>query len=207
MSKEFLGLAQVALASSALVIPGCGGERSPPDGQQGTSALDAVPPSIVSAALGEGVLTLRFSKAVAPPSGVDPSKFRLTFGYKNSGRDSYHQDYYYASSHVERTWYTDVGRFSADTTKLRQPAADIIQIPLPKDLNASWVCDDIARLQRRGNAAPGLYLHYAEPGGSAIMDRNGNRLRSVAPYWMTNESSAVPGEFANKPIAVGVRCR
>jgi hypothetical protein len=205
MSRELLGLAQAALATSALVIPACSGEPAAQHRETTTSEADVVPPSVVSAVASDGVLTLHFSKAIAPPAAVDPSKFRLTFG-KSAKGDSY-QDYYYASSHVERTWYTDVGRFTADTTKLRQPAADVIQIQLPEDMKMSWVCDDIARMKRRGDAASGLYLHYSEPGGPGITDRNGNRLRSVAPYWMKNESSAVPGVFANQPIRVGVRCR
>jgi hypothetical protein len=206
MNKEFLGLAQAAFASSALLIPACSAEPSAPGIPTNTSATDGIPPSIVSATAGEGVLTLRFSKPLAPVAKVDPSKFRLTFGYKSGRTDSY-QDYYYASSRVERTWYTDLGRFSAETSKLRQLAPDVVQIPLPADWNATWVCDDITRMQRRGNAAAGLFLHYAESGGPAVTDTNGNRLRSVAPYWMTHEAPAVPGNFTDKPIAVALRCR
>ena len=212
MGKEPSLLAQVAIASGALVVPACSNVDKPHTESHGpASAADSAPPTIVSATLGDGVLSLHFSEAIAPPNGVDPSKFRLTFGYYDAKSDSksdyYYANYYYEASRAARTWYTDVGRFFPDGTELRQTAANTIQVPLPKDVNVKWVCDDVARIQKQGRAAkPGLYLHYADQAGPAIADRRGNRLRSIAPYWLTAKSSAVSGNFANKPIPVRLSC-
>jgi len=212
MGKELSGLAQIAIASGALVVPACSNvDHAPAEAHRPARAQDSAPPTIVSASLGEGVLSLQFSEAITSPEAVDPRKFRLTFGYYDAKADSnseyYYANYYYGASQAARTWYTDVGRFFPDGTPLHQTAASTIQVPLPKDLNVKWVCDDVARIQKQGRAAkPGLYLHYADGAGPAIADRRGNRLRSIAPYWLTAKSSAVSGNFANKPIPVRLSC-
>jgi hypothetical protein len=212
MGKELSGLAQIAIASSALVVPACNNvEKAQTNAHAPARAQDSAPPTIVAASLDNGVLRLQFSEAVASPDAVDPRKFRLTFGYYDAKADStsdyYYASYYYGAARAARTWYTDVGRFFPDGTPLRQTAANTIQVPLPKDVNVKWVCDDVARIQKQGRTAkPGLYLHYADSAGPAIADRGGNRLRSIAPYWLTEKSSAVSGNFTNKPIPVRLSC-
>jgi hypothetical protein len=210
MGTELSGLAQIAIASGALVA--CSNVDKPgANAHASNGAQDLAPPTIVAATLAGGVLSLHFSEPVAAPESVDPRKFRLTFGYYEAKADSksdyYYASYYYGAARAARTWYTDVGRFFPDGTPLRQTAANTIQVPLPKDVNVKWVCDDVARLQKQGAGnKPGLYLHYADAAGPAIADRRGNRLRSIAPYWLTAKSSAVDGNFANKPIPVRLSC-
>ena len=209
MGRDLLGLAQLAFASTALAIPGCGETRAPEKPTEPPHAAhdEATAPEVLSAAVGDGVLTLRFSKPVVIPAKVDPSKFRLTFGYTTKQSKGY-SGYYYASANLPRTWYNDVGRFSAETTKLRQPAPNVVEIPLPGDFSAEWVCDDIARVEKHDGAAEaGLYLHYSEEEGAAIADVDGHRLHSVAAYWKTEQSSTVDGDFENAPIPVKLRCR
>jgi hypothetical protein len=211
MAKELSDLMQAALASGALLIPACStSEPVAPEPPAPALEQDTTLPSVVAASVSDGVLTVRFSEPVTPPDSVDPRKFRLTFGYYSSSKaDSYYYySDYYTASHVARTWYTDVGRFAPEATPIRQTAPNTIRLPLPADFNAAWVCDDVARIKKRDpRARPGLYLHYAERGGPGITDRRGNRLRSIAPYWLTAASSTVPGDFTDKPIPVGVRCR
>jgi hypothetical protein len=209
MSKELTGFVQAALASGVLVLPACSsGEAPTPETPSPASAADNIPPTVVSAAIADGVLNLRFSEPLAPATAVDPSKFRLTFAYYSGKADSdYYYADYYTTAHVARTWYSDIGRFSLDATPARQSDATTIQIPLPADFNAGWVCKDIARMRDRdARSRAGLYLHYAEPGKPQVTDRRGNQLRSIAPYWLTAASSTAPGDFAGKPIPVTVRC-
>jgi hypothetical protein len=203
MSKALPGLAKLAFASTALVIPACARSGAPPvhSPPSGTSS-DTTAPSVTSAVVEDGVLTLQFSEPVVAPKDFDPGKFRLTFGYNGKGNS--YSDYYYASPGVARTWYTDIGRFSGET-RLRQPAADKIQIVLPPDFNANWVCADLAASAKRGDEA-GLFLHYSESTGPAIADQGGNRLQSIAAYWVTTGTMSVKGR-ANKPISVRIDCK
>lgn len=211
MAREFSGLAKLAFASTALAIPGCGESAAPePPAKAAVQPpqapkADPAPLAVVSAAVDDHVLTLKFSKPVVVPATIDPSRFRLTFGYASKKNAGYSQ-YYYASTNVTRTWYSDVGRFSKETTKLRQPAPNAVEIPLPANFNPSFVCEDVARIEKRGDTEAGLYLHYSEEGGPAVTDLNGNRLASVAPYWKTNESSVIDGDFENEPLPVKLRC-
>lgn len=207
MSKEFSGLAHAALASGALVLPGCGGDQPPSGAHTAAAVKDSAAPTIASASIAGGVLSLHFSEAIAAPANVDPRKFRLTFAHFGAHPDAYYYDYYYSSSKAPLTWYTDMGRFAPETTPLQQAAPDTIQIALPQDFKPSWVCADIARMKKRGAAREaGLYLHYSEAGNPTITDLNGNQLKAVAPYWQTAKASATVGDFANKPIPVRLSC-
>jgi hypothetical protein len=106
MGSTFHRLVMAAMAAGLLVIPGCGAAdgKSPP----GTSTAQDPPaqtasaqPTIVSASIdGTGTLKVAFSEAMAPATGVDPAKFRLTIGYYTrpgsaSGKYSYNGKYTY----------------------------------------------------------------------------------------------------------------
>jgi hypothetical protein len=215
MRSERARLAQLAFASTALVIPGCGGDEvktSPPAPEHPTVATAAAvtnaPPEIVSAGVDDRVLTIRFSEPIVLPAVIDPSKFRLTYGFsgKDDGKKAGYGYYAYAAMAADRTWYSDVGRFAKQTTKLRQIAPDVVQIPLPSDFEAAWVCEDVRRITARGDGEAGLYLHYAAEGGPGVADATGKALASVAPYWVTAKSSVVEGDFVGEPIPVKLRC-
>ena len=100
MGSHFHRLVMAAMAAGLLVIPGCGaaGGGNPPGpstAQDPPVATSSVQPTIVSASIdATNTLKVAFSQPVAPATGVDPAKFRLTVAYytgqgKASGKYGY----------------------------------------------------------------------------------------------------------------------
>jgi len=206
MGKDFLKLVELAVASGALLVPGLEltGHAAP---MQAAPSTEAPAPVVQSAKLDKSGLTIVFSEPLAPAAGVDPSKFRLTFAYYSKGRSggySYYYDYY--GSQRPLTVYSNVGR-TALRGRIEQPRANELRIPATAELNLSSICGEIAAAPNK-NGKPGLYLHYAEPGGRGVAATNGKPLASVAPYWLTKEDATVTrGTFEGRPIPVQVSCR
>jgi hypothetical protein len=140
-------------------------------------------------------------------SGVDPSKFRLTFAYYSKGRPgrySYYYEYYGAARPL--TVYSDVGK-AALASRIEQPRPDQIRIPAAPGLNLSSICEEVTSAPEAQKRA-GVYLHYVDSGSAQVVSKRGAPLGAIAPYWLGKEDATVAaGVFEGRPIPVTVGCR
>lgn len=203
MGKEFLRLVELAVASGALVIPGAEGIAHANPG----SEASAPAPIVRSARLDRGGLTIEFSEALRPVSGVDPSKFRLTFAYYSKSRPGSYSYYYeYYGSTGALTVYSDVGRTGLKN-RVEQPKPNRIHIPASSTLDLSSICEEISSAPAT-HSKTGLYLHYAGEGAAPVQSARGVPLGSIAAYWRDREDNTVTrGALTGRPIPVTVTCR
>jgi hypothetical protein len=221
MGGEFHRLVMVALAAGLLVIPGCGaGDGSHTGTATGTTQAPpvttaAIQPKITSAALESGnALRVTYTEVMKAPTGVDPSKFRLTVAYFTrpaSGSDKYSYAYYakgygYGYNSQAHTIYSELGDVAAITTDGINLDQTVLQ--LGSTFSADAACKQIAALNAANpNAHAGLYLHYSEAGSPTIEDSDGNKLASLAAYWAADPTiEQVSGDFVGKPIPVALTC-
>ncbi len=207
-----------AMAAGLLVIPGCGAGDPSPTGKTASppAVTTQAAPTITKAALVDGnSLRVTFSSAVAPVTGVDPAKFRLTVAYFTrpaSATGKYSYQYYSGSYHNSyygsqaQTVYADEG---VPTALVNDPAAsDQALIALGTSFSAATACQQIKAFNAaNANAKAGLYLHYSSAGSPTIEDTNGDKVASLAAYWAADPTiEQVSGDFTGKPIPVAITC-
>lgn len=207
MGKDFLRLVELAIASGALVVPGYATAGDSSAAEPKVDGAKHSAPIVRSVRLDKGGLTIQFSEPLKPVTGVDPSKFRLTFAYYSKGRPgaySYYYEYYGAARPL--TVYSDIGK-TALSSRIEQPRADQIRIPASAGLNLSSICEEITSAPEAQKRA-GVYLHYADSGSTQVESKRGAPLGSIAPYWLAKEDTTVTtGALEGRPIPVTVGCR
>jgi hypothetical protein len=204
-----------ALAAGLLVIPGCGAGDGTNTGKGEPPAVTtaAAQPKIVSAQL-EGGTSLRvtYSDNIAPTTGVDPAKFRLTVAYFTrpaSGSDKYSYSYYangYSYGAAAHTIYSDIGDVAALASDPAAENQSVLQLGSTFDVASA--CKQITAFNAvNTNAQAGLYLHYSEAGTPTIEDLAGNKVASLAAYWSADPTvEQISGDFTGKPIPVALSC-
>jgi hypothetical protein len=222
MGSQFHRLVMAAMAAGLLVIPGCGaGDGKSPPGtstaQDPPVATSSVQPTIVSASIdGTGTLKVSFSEPIAPATGVDPAKFRLTIGYYTrpgsaSGKYNYayNAKYTYTGGGVKQPYagggkyyggaYNKYSPYGApdhtiysdlgaiSAIKVDPATGTFAELPLGTTFDLATECQEIAAHNTANpNAHAGLYLHYTAAGTPTVEDLEGNKLASLAAYWSTD---------------------
>lgn len=223
MGTEFHRLVMAALAAGLLVIPGCGaGDGKTPTGtaqEPPPGVTSSVAPTVVSASIeGTSVLHLTFTEAIAPATGVDPAKFRLTVGYytkPSSSAAGSKYSYTYANtktyngyeySGTNHTIYSEVADIAS--INIVATSAEQLDLQLGSTFSLAGECAEIAALNAEyKDSQAGLYLHYAEAGTPTIQDTFGNQLASIADYWVASPTlEQVSGDFTGRPIPVSISC-
>ncbi len=147
-------------------------------------------------------LTLYFSEPVTPTAGFDPRQFRLSVGmhYTDIG---YSATYYYDLS--------DLDESSPPVVFERiEPIDDrTLRLVLGRPLAAD-ACDvEVSESEGASDESGGIFLHYQDREGSAIVDADGNRLKDIAAGWVLRdaEGAAYYGRQAHRLLALGpIRC-
>jgi hypothetical protein len=150
-------------------------------------------------------LTLYFSEPVTPTAGFDPRQFRLSVGmhYTDIG---YSATYYYDLSDL-----SDLEESAPPVAFTRiEPLDDrTLRLVLGRALAAD-ACDvEVSESEGASHESGGIFLHYQDREGSAIVDADGNRLKDIAAGWVLRgaEEAAYYGRQAHRLLALGpIRC-
>jgi hypothetical protein len=148
-------------------------------------------------------LTLYFSEPVTPTAGFDPEQFRLSVGmhYAEIG---YSATYYYDLSDLDEADSPEVAFERIETIDDRT-----LRLVLGRALAAD-ACDvEVSESEGSSHESGGIFLHYQDREGSAIVDADGNRLKDIAAGWVLRgaEEAAYYGRQAHRLLALGpIRC-
>ena len=162
----------------------------------GPPPLDGPPQLIDAYFLADDKLQLVFSEPIAPTTGVDPSKFRLSVGYAGGGYYGYGTNYAdlgnwngeeYCYEYCEPggcyEWcYMGQGPQLTIGKLESGPQAHQIVLSLDHQVNAG-LCrfiDDIQDWSERG----GIFVHYSNNGFPGIVDTQSEPLDAIAEHWV-----------------------
>jgi hypothetical protein len=165
----------------------------------GPPPLDGPPQLIDAFFLTNNTLQLVFSEPIAPTTGVDTAKFRLSLAYAGG--------YYYGDG----TQYADVGNWNGEeycyeycgpapgdpcyewcytmqgphlrVAKMENgPATHQVTLTFDAPVQ-SGVCDMVDNLEEWGYGA-GLFIHYSNNGFPGIADTQNEPLDAIAEHWV-----------------------
>lgn len=163
----------------------------------GPPPMDGPPQLIDAFFLTQTTLQLVFSEPIAPTTGVDPTKFRLSAAYGGGGYywdgtsyqdvgnwngEEYCQEYcnYYGECYE---WcYTMPGPVLRTSGMENGPESHQVTLTLDAPVSAG-VCETVKQIAEAGYDT-GLFIHYSNNGFPGIIDTQGEPLDAIAEHWV-----------------------
>lgn len=189
---------------------GDGDDDPPGDGDTDTGPND-VPFELVLGALNATgkFVVLRFSEAIGPVDGVDPSDFRISFARISSQCDYYGGCFYqttywdpnfFAHNYIQYQPYSDE-RFEVDlVTAGMQPTDVFLRFEQPLD---PIVCEYTGY----GGEYDVLFVHYS-PGNIPLTSSDDESLAAIGLQWVEQPDPvwSVEGQFPDLDPKIAIPC-
>jgi hypothetical protein len=209
-----LRIAHTAALGLAIATAGCDTEDddNPEAGETGDG--DAAF-ALVSASLDAGgqSVVLRFSEAVAPLAGVEPSAFRISYAVPTAlcgggpepcvDQTSYWDPNFYANYYVPYGAGTNV-RFEVDMIAPGE-SADELSLHFGSPLDPA-LCEYVAYYEDEMDF---LYVHYL-PGDIPLESSDGESLAAIGGQWVEhppdNFVMSIDGDFPNLDPKIPIQC-